>query len=721
MHFKLRLIPAAATAVLLAACGGGSSSTDGFSFNPTGGVAVDGYLQFSKVVCDINDDGVGTTGEPVAFTTTDGLFIFRQGCTHGLILTGGKSKDTQLLFTGQLSAPVGSKVISPVTSLIARGMTQAQVNAALNLLANTDLLTTDPAAVTATGALVNPVLLKKTLALQQLLQKVTETFAALAGVVGSAAVEPLYNEVVTAFAMTLKAGSGNLFTGTAFDSTVVNALVKAAGERVLASATVMPAIQTAITSKGGAAVLADVISDALKVQADAYLQVGDTIAEITDLTKDRQLNTSIADAVVSSTLSASTTPQEIASLTALIKIEAEKPTSTTTPPSVPGLLASFDEATPPAIVGFGGAEGSSITTAPAGGSGKAVNLLRTGGEKFAGVSVTTGAIPFTATRTTITARVYSPVAGVPMVIKVEDASTPPNASAEIAATTPVVIGWQTLTWVVTGLDLAKTYTKVILLPKLGTVSPISGDSFFFDDLTLVPEQTAPPTAPSNYLFLTDNALSLFDGTATTSFSMTQFQSQAGINVKWPMANNAALKLNLAENGSFTLASGQTLSAAVALTQEATAGSGEVKAYIDNVSVTKSGSRIQVTVPTTANAIVYGVSSDARTKTIIDFGSSVKGVTNLLSSAANAVSTIVLGDVVNFAVNGVSNDFTGINALRGKYHVSIVVTNLPLRQTDGTPFGNVTIQVPTKLDANGAATTKVPVTGPGLEGYINLTN
>lgn len=555
MHFKLRLIPAAATAVLLAACGGGSSSTGGFSFNPTGGVAVDGYLQFSKVICDINDDGVGTTGEPVAFTTTDGLFTFAQGCTHGLILTGGKSKDTQLLFTGQLRAPAGSKVISPATSLIAAGMTPAQVNAALNLPANTDLLTTDPAAVTAAGLLVNPELLKKTLALQQLLQKVTETFAALAGVTGSAAVEPLYNEVVAAFATSLKAGPGNLVSGTAFDPAVINAFVKAAGERVLTAATVIPSIKSAITSKGGAAILADVISDALKVQADVYLKAGDSATEIANLTKDRQINTVIADAVVRSTLSPSTTPQEIANLAALIKIEAQKLT----------------------------------------------------------------------------------------------------------------------------------------------------------------------TAPSNYLFLTDNALSLFDGTATTSFSMTQFQSQAGISVKWPMANNAALKLNLAENGSFTLASGQTLSAAVTITQEATAGAGEVKAYIDNVSVTKSGNRIQVTVPTTANAIVYGVSSDARTKAIIDFGSSVKGVTNLLSSAANAVSTIVLGDVVNFAVNGVSNDFTGINALRGKYHVSIVVTNLPLRQTDGTTFGNVTIQVPTKLDANGAATTTVPVTGPGLEGYINLTN
>ena len=719
MYFKLRLIPAATAAVLLVACGGGGGSTGSITYTPTSGVGVDGYLQFSKVVCDTNDNGVANTGEPVSYTTSEGVFIFPQGCTHGVILTGGKSKDTQLAFTGQLKAPAGAKVVSTVTSLVAAGMTVAEVNKALGLPATTDLLNTDPVAVSSTGALVNPELLKKTLAVQQLLQKVTETFAGLVSATGSAAIEPIYNEVAAGFASALKAGASTLMTGTALDETVVNTLVKAAGERVLTAATVMSAVQTAITSKGGAAVLANVTSAALKVQGDAYLGASDTASEITSLTLDRQTNTSITSAVVAANLSSTTSATDVASLAAQTKTEAAKPTSTSTTPAAPGVLASFDEATPPTVLGFIGAEGSSIMAGPSGGSGKAVNVLRTGGDPWAGVVVTTGAIPFTATRKTITARVYSPVAGVPMVIKVEDANG--AASAEIAATPTVAVGWQTLTWAMTGVDLTKTYTKVVLLPKLGTVSPVSGDSFFFDDITLAPEQATPPTTPTNYLYLTDNALSLFDGTSTTSYSMAQFQSAAGINVKWPMANNAALKLNLAENGSFTLASGQTMSAAVAITQDTPAGAGEVKAYIDNVNVTKTGNTIQVTVPTTANAIVYGVSGDGKTKAIIDFANSVKGVTNTFSSAVNAVSTVVLGEVVNYAVNGVSNDFTGMYALRGKYKVSIVVTNLPLRQTDGTAFGNVTIQVPTKLDATGAATTSVPVTGPGLEGYINLTN
>jgi hypothetical protein len=148
------------------------------------------------------------------------------------------------------------------------------------------------------------------------------------------------------------------------------------------------------------------------------------------------------------------------------------------------VLASFDETTPLLFVGFNGAEGTTVEAGPVGGIGKALKILRLGGDVFAGAFVTTGAIPFATNRSTITARVYSPTAGIPMKLKVEDANG--AASAEIAATPAVVVGWQTLTWVVTGLDLTKTYTKVVLLPRLGTVDPAPGVSYYFDDITLAP-------------------------------------------------------------------------------------------------------------------------------------------------------------------------------------------------------------------------------------------
>ena len=143
------------------------------------------------------------------------------------------------------------------------------------------------------------------------------------------------------------------------------------------------------------------------------------------------------------------------------------------------LLASFDEATPLAFVGFDGGEGSAIENGPAGGSGKALKILRSGGQVWAGAKVAVAAPAFTATERTITARVFSPAAGRPFVLKMEG---PGVASAEIQATPAVVAGWQTLTWVVTGLDITKSYPDVVFLPNLGTLAPVAGETYYVDDI-----------------------------------------------------------------------------------------------------------------------------------------------------------------------------------------------------------------------------------------------
>ena len=180
------------------------------------------------------------------------------------------------------------------------------------------------------------------------------------------------------------------------------------------------------------------------------------------------------------------------------------------PPSVSGTaLATFDETTPPAIVEFGGA-GYAIEAGPAGGSGKALRITRPGGEVFAGAFVTVPGIPFTATRKAVTARVYSPTAGTPMIAKAEYAEN--TGTGDTAPTTPVVVGWQTLTWVFNNVDLTKTYTRFTFLPNLGAVG--TGQSYFLDDLTLAPEGTgvAPPASVG------DIVLATFDETTPPAIS-----------------------------------------------------------------------------------------------------------------------------------------------------------------------------------------------------------
>jgi Bacterial Ig-like domain len=164
------------------------------------------------------------------------------------------------------------------------------------------------------------------------------------------------------------------------------------------------------------------------------------------------------------------------------------------PPSNINVLATFDESTPPTFFGFDGAEGSSIAAGPAGGSGNALKVVRTGGQVWGGVSISTGTLPLTNSHKTVTARVYVPVAGTPMKLKFEGGGAWPNnfGSGEASPAETVIQGWQTLTWTVPGIDFTKAYHTVTLLPNLGTVG--AGEIYYFDDIKLVDDPVAPPAA-----------------------------------------------------------------------------------------------------------------------------------------------------------------------------------------------------------------------------------
>jgi MYXO-CTERM domain-containing protein len=113
----------------------------------------------------------------------------------------------------------------------------------------------------------------------------------------------------------------------------------------------------------------------------------------------------------------------------------------------------------------------------------------------AGVTVSTGAnntvgtIPFTATSTRMTVRVYSPRAGIPVRLKVEDAADP-TRSVETEALTTKVNTWETLTFdfanQVAGtaaLNLAYTYNRLSIFFDYGKTGAAGGSgTFYFDDV-----------------------------------------------------------------------------------------------------------------------------------------------------------------------------------------------------------------------------------------------
>jgi hypothetical protein len=146
---------------------------------------------------------------------------------------------------------------------------------------------------------------------------------------------------------------------------------------------------------------------------------------------------------------------------------------------------SFDEGTPPDVQIFGGAAGT-VDAAPTGGTGNALKVTRSGGEPWAGVWIPF-TVPSDAGTQVVSARVYSPVAGVPIAAKTEWAEG--SGSGDTQANEQVVVGWQTLTWTFSNLDATKTYNRFVVLPQLGTVG--TGQVFYFDDINSAPsDQTA---------------------------------------------------------------------------------------------------------------------------------------------------------------------------------------------------------------------------------------
>ncbi len=719
MHFKLRLIPAATAAVLLVACGGGSgSSTPPTNFTPSSGIALDGYLRFAKVVCDTNENGLAEPTEPTVFTlgsaTDSGKFTFPQGCTtHTMIASGGTNADTGLLFTGVMKAPAGASVISPFTTLMATGLTQAQVSSILGLPANTDLLNTDPLAQADLSDF------KKALVVQQLLQKTTELFAGLGGVAGSAVIEPIYTEVAAAFSAALVTAPLKPLVSSGvnpvLDEAVVNALVLQAIQTVGASPTVNPSVKSALLAINAPA-LADVVAPGMQIQAQRLLASSD--AALTTATSAAQSNTHITDYArfVQPQLAGTPAAASVAGLRDTLASDITNGTSSIVVSNTGTLLLSFDEATP-AFTGMGAFGGALPSTplAPTGGTGNALKIEKpAGAEVWGGIFFGVTPIPFTADRKKISARVYSSRANAVIRFKVEVGGTPTNVELDSTPTGPANT-WSPVTWDFSAVDLTKSYNTIAITPDFGV--PTSNQVYFIDDLTLLAAPT--PSTTGNYLAVANDAISITDQGVTTPIALTTFQSSPGVSVKWPVSSLATLNVTLAQVGNFTLASTQTLKAAVQIA-ETGGGQGKVMAYIDNVNVSKSGNNITIGVPVTgATAKVFGVSTTGATKAIIDFSNSVANVSNTLS-LTNA-NSILFGDMVNFAINNVSNDFTGINGLRGTYKVTLVVTDLPLKKADGSAFAPVTINVPTALDANGAPTSTLPVTGLGLEGYITLTN
>ena len=150
------------------------------------------------------------------------------------------------------------------------------------------------------------------------------------------------------------------------------------------------------------------------------------------------------------------------------------------------------------LLGFGGAEDSTVVVDPVGGTNKVARVVKSAtAELWAGTTLTANGtlgfangLPFTASSTKMTVRVYSPNAGIQVRLKVEDAADP-TKSAETEATTTLANTWETLTFDFANqaigtpaLNLAITYNKASIYFNFGVTGATAGaKTYYFDDVT----------------------------------------------------------------------------------------------------------------------------------------------------------------------------------------------------------------------------------------------
>ncbi|TPL71193.1 hypothetical protein FJ941_28830, partial [Mesorhizobium sp. B2-3-13] len=118
------------------------------------GYVIDGYISGATVFADANGNGQFDAGEYSAVTDNFGHFVL-QGGSGDLVVVGGTDTSTDQALIGKLTAPSGSAVVTPLTTLITLLVNdpasnldvadaEALVRGALGLAPGSDLLTLDP-------------------------------------------------------------------------------------------------------------------------------------------------------------------------------------------------------------------------------------------------------------------------------------------------------------------------------------------------------------------------------------------------------------------------------------------------------------------------------------------------------------------------------------------------------------------------------------------------
>jgi len=156
------------------------------------------------------------------------------------------------------------------------------------------------------------------------------------------------------------------------------------------------------------------------------------------------------------------------------------------------------------LSGFGGAEASTVVPDPTNAANMVAKVVRAANaETYAGTTITATSaagvqlglapkFPFTVSDTRMSVRVWSPDAGIPVRLKVEDAADSGKA-VETETTVTTAAGWQTLTFDFAtqaagtpALNVAYNYNKATIFFDFGRAKTAAVQkTYYFDDLSFV--------------------------------------------------------------------------------------------------------------------------------------------------------------------------------------------------------------------------------------------
>ena len=232
------------------------------------------------------------------------------------------------------------------------------------------------------------------------------------------------------------------------------------------------------------------------------------------------------------------------------------------PARATGTVITFEDASQYAITPFESAEASVVTDAHAGFNGTHALKFTHGAGTSSGATIAKTNTPLISSgNTTITAMVYSPIAGRTMRMKVENQHNN-GQSVEAMATSAMSVGWQTLTFdfmneaVGTAeFNSAFTYDMISVFPGWGTTS---SDIYFIDDITTSLATTGGNGGGGSQGPVATPTLITYESNDNTGYLIAGFEGATASIASAPAGGRGGNALKIFRNGGQTYAGADLL-------------------------------------------------------------------------------------------------------------------------------------------------------------------